>query len=69
MHDARATARVALAEPHAPTTSASEEQRDEQTKVGSKNPTKSDSNQNETLTNFAQIKFNMLRTYPPEIIA
>jgi hypothetical protein len=45
-----------------------EEQIDEQTKVGSKNSMKSDSNQNETLPNFAQIKFNMLRIYPQEII-
>jgi hypothetical protein len=59
----------ATAEPRAPTTSASEEQRDEQTKVGSKNPMKSDSNQNKTLPNFARIKFNMPQTYPQEIIA
>lgn len=41
----------------------------EQRKAGSKNSTKSNSNQQDSNPNFTQLKFSLARTYPQEIIA
>jgi hypothetical protein len=51
-----------------PDTARTETENDEQKKGAGQNSTKSDRNQNETLPNFGQMKFNRLRTRLQEII-